>query len=70
MPSDAVIKAIEIYKSFKNPYPVEILNGVSLEIYSGESIAIMGDSGEGKSTLLNFLATFEETSSGDLLIKG
>jgi lipoprotein-releasing system ATP-binding protein len=70
MPSDAVIKAINIYKSFKNPYPVEILNGVSLEIYSGESIAIMGASGEGKSTLLNIFGTLEVPSSGELWIKG
>lgn len=67
---NSVLSAEEIRKTFKGPNEVEILKGVSLELFPGQSIAIMGASGEGKSTLLHILGTLEEATSGNLTIAG
>ena len=47
-----------------------VLNRVSLEIDAGEYVAIVGDSGIGKSTLLNVIAGLEPVDSGTILFQG
>ena len=49
---------------------LEILKGITLEIKSGESVAIVGASGSGKSTLLGLLAGLDEASDGKVIIGG
>lgn len=65
-----LLKARQISKKFLNPIPVEILKGIDLDVHQGESIAIVGKSGEGKSTLLHILGTLEKPCSGLLEICG
>jgi subfamily B ATP-binding cassette protein MsbA len=48
----------------------EVLKGISLEIKSGETIAIVGATGAGKSTIINLLSRFYEFDSGTIAIDG
>jgi putative ABC transport system ATP-binding protein len=47
-----------------------VLNGVSLEVAAGQYVAVVGDSGIGKSTLLNVIAGLEPIDAGTVLFEG
>jgi len=59
------VRLKDIRKSFGD---VEVLNGVNLEIRSGEFVVFVGPSGCGKSTLLRLIAGLEEITSGEIRI--
>lgn len=65
-----ILEARNICKMFAQPINLSILRGVDLTISAGETVAITGRSGEGKSTLLHILGTLEKASSGQLTIAG
>ena len=46
----------------------EVLKGINLHVDSGETIAIVGSTGAGKSTIINLLNRFYEIDSGEILI--
>jgi lipoprotein-releasing system ATP-binding protein len=62
-----ILEAKDVHKSFPG---VEILKGVSLSVRQGETVAIMGKSGEGKSTLLHIFGTLDIPSKGRVTICG
>ncbi len=68
----AILEAKKITKRFTSPtgVPVEILNGIDLSVAPQKSAAIVGKSGEGKTTLLHILGTIDEPTSGELFIAG
>ena len=64
------IKKIE-YKNVVLQYEnSNILDDVNLTIHQGEHIALVGDSGGGKSTFMNMLLRFYDPDSGEILING
>lgn len=65
-----IIRAKKLSKSFASPSVVHVLKEIDLEIEQGKAVAIMGKSGEGKSTLLHILGTLEKPTSGELHICG
>lgn len=49
---------------------VKILNGINFKVKAGETFAIVGPTGAGKSTIINLLSRFYNLDSGELLIDG
>lgn len=49
---------------------VRALDDVSLTIYRGEMVTVMGPSGSGKSTLLNVIGTLDTPTSGQIIVAG
>ena len=48
----------------------EVLKGISLSVTAGQTIAIVGSTGAGKSTIINLLNRFYEINSGSILVEG
>jgi putative ABC transport system ATP-binding protein len=67
--TDPIVRLENVSKSFAKDRPA-IFQGVDLTVWPGEYLAIMGESGVGKSTLLNLLAGLDRTDSGRVLLEG
>ncbi len=57
-------------KSYDGPRKRVVLAGVNLELATGEYVAVMGESGIGKSTLLNLIAGLERPDAGTVEVDG
>ncbi|MGH7399803.1 MAG: ABC transporter ATP-binding protein, partial [Candidatus Rokuibacteriota bacterium] len=69
--SEPLVVALELEREYRmGPEPVRVLRGVSLTVNAGESVAIIGASGVGKSTLLHLLGTLDRPTGGRVLFDG
>ena len=57
-------------KSFSGPQTRAVFAGVDLELAPGDYVAVMGESGVGKSTLLNLIAGLENADGGSIKLDG
>lgn len=67
--SQMVIRAAGVWKSYDEG-TISVLNGIDLEVYKGEAIALCGPSGCGKSTLLHLVGGLDEPTRGTVLVNG
>lgn len=67
MEDNLVIKVRGLKKSFGK---VSVLNNIDFDVYRGETIAIIGPSGVGKSTILRCLINLEKANGGDIYVGG
>jgi putative ABC transport system ATP-binding protein len=67
---DSPLLRLEKLSKRYSPDRPAILDGIDLELRPGEYLAIMGESGVGKSTLLNLLAGLDKPDSGRVLLEG
>ena len=49
---------------------LDVLKGISLDVYEGEVVVIIGPSGSGKSTFLRCMNRLEETTGGEIIVNG
>ena len=69
--SDAFIQVQQLFKTFSDGSKrVEVLKGIDLAINPGETVAIVGASGVGKTTFLHILGTLDHPTSGEVLYEG
>ena len=70
--ADFLIEALHLQKSYPTPDQGElrVLRDVSFGISTGEFVAVVGESGTGKSTLLHILGTLDRPTGGNVLFEG
>lgn len=68
----SLIRLDDVYKIYAEGYDnqVNALDGVSLEIEQGEFVAIIGQSGSGKSTMMNILGCLDVPTRGEYYLDG
>jgi len=71
VPDNVLVRAGGLHKEFRRGSErIDVLQGVDLEIPSGDFLALMGPSGSGKTTLLNLLGGLDSPTSGTIAIAG
>ncbi|MGH6912731.1 MAG: ABC transporter ATP-binding protein, partial [Geminicoccaceae bacterium] len=66
-----LIRAIGLRKEYRMvASAVHALRGVSLELYPGDFVAVVGPSGSGKSTLMNLLGLLDRPTAGSYFLGG
>jgi lipoprotein-releasing system ATP-binding protein len=68
-PRPALLCAENVWKSYEDG-SIPVLNGVDLEVFSRQTVAICGPSGCGKSTLLHLLGGLDEPTRGRVFVHG
>lgn len=72
---EAALNSLIVVRNLSKGYDnsgarIEILKSINLDLKAGETVAVVGASGIGKSTLLHILGTLDRPDSGTLIFKG
>lgn len=68
MNKDKLIRIVDLHKSYYDgESELPVLQGIDLEIYMSELLAVVGASGVGKSTLLHIIGTLDRPTAGNVL---
>lgn len=66
--AEALIRVVDLHKSYYDgEAELRVLQGINLDVYKSELLAIVGASGVGKSTLLHIIGTLDRPTAGNVL---
>ena len=65
-----VLSIRQLAKTYSGPRQRTVLAGIDLELAAGDYVAVMGESGVGKSTLLNLIAGLDRADAGSIAVDG
>ena len=69
--NDPVVEARSLVKRFSvGPETITVLSGLDLQVFAGESVAITGQSGTGKTTLLHIIGALDKPDLGSISLGG
>lgn len=67
-PAEVLIRILDLHKSYYDgESELRVLQGINLEVYKSELLAVVGASGVGKSTLLHIIGTLDRPTAGNVL---
>ena len=67
----AIVQVRDVHRHYQmEDETVRALNGISLDVYAGEYLSIMGPSGSGKSTLFNMVGGLDRPTAGQITVQG
>src|SRR5213594_1592650 len=70
-PGEPILRCDGLTKSFgPEGRRVEVLRGLDLAVWRGEMVAILGESGTGKTTLLHLVGAIDRPDEGSILFRG
>lgn len=68
--TEPLVETVGLTRVYGDGAEIRALDGVSIQIQSGELVTVMGPSGSGKSTLLNLIGALDEPTSGEVYVRG
>ncbi len=70
-PTTTAVSVQDVRKFYqRDTQQIKVLDGINLEVPTGEFVALMGPSGSGKTTLLNLIAGIDRVTSGRVVVAG
>jgi putative ABC transport system ATP-binding protein len=64
-----VIHLEDVNKTYFGAQPLHVLKGINLDIYENEFLVVLGESGCGKSTMMNIVGGMDFATSGTLTVE-
>ncbi|MGH2524801.1 MAG: ATP-binding cassette domain-containing protein, partial [Anaerolineales bacterium] len=69
--TEPLLRVENLHKHYREgPYTIHAVNGVSFDIYPGEAVGLVGESGCGKTTTARCILRLEEPTSGRVVFNG
>ena len=67
---EPILKVEALTKTFSGQRKIAAVNGISFELFPGECLAIIGESGSGKTTAVNMISRLTDVTTGSIFLEG
>lgn len=67
---EPILKVEALTKTFSGQREIAAVNGINFELFPGECLAIIGESGSGKTTAVNMISRLTDVTTGSIFLEG